>query len=451
MLTRNRTVIDRSDRRVGVLFVASPLFSEAAARDLLVRTEAFATEGDLAGRLTIAGTLAYDRASCAKALDGLDLDHLDGLVIQLATFCTADLLHALLDTLKGRSLPLALWALEETDAIVTNSLCGAQLWASTLTRFGHRFSFILGNPEDPAVAQEVAAFAAAARAHRAITGARIALVGAHADWFTNLAVDPWAVRRALGITIEQTTLVRFIEGCVADPAAEDAAAARWSEARFDAGDAKESQRILGATFARLKAGLDRISADAVALRDWPELLYGADFKGTWAALGELAERETPVAPEGDVMGAVTALAVRAFDPTSLPFLTDISGLDRANNRLVLWHYGVSPRLANGPRSLDAALKQESFPLQAGAMTLLRLSLRADGALRLFVSEGEILTEHSAANRAAGFFRPAQVSAEALMRHFIDAGYEHHVTAIYGRWASAAAHLGRQLGVTVDHA
>jgi L-fucose isomerase-like protein len=85
------------------------------------------------------------------------------------------------------------------------------------------------------------------------------------------------------------------------------------------------------------------------------------------------------------------------------------------------------------------------------MTLLRLSLRADGALRLFVSEGEIVTERSAANRAAGFFRPAHVSAEALVRHFIDAGYEHHVTAVYGRWASAAAHLGRQLGVTVDHA
>lgn len=451
MLTRNRTVIENSDRRVGILFVASPLFSEAAAKDLMARTEKVAASDTLAGCLTVANTLARDRASCAAAIEDLNLDLLDGLVIQLSTFCTADLLHAVLGALEGRSIPLALWALEETDAIVTNSLCGAQLWASTLDRFGHRFSFVLGNPVDPAVAQELAAFAAAARARRAITGARIALVGAHADWFTNLAVDPWAARRALGITIEQTTLVRFIEGCKADPAAEEAAATRWSEARFEAGDATENRRMLGATFARLKAGLDRISADAVALRDWPELLYSTDFKGTWAALGELADRETPIAPEGDVMGAVTALAVRAFDPSSLPFLTDISGLDRANNRLVLWHYGVSPRLADGPRSLDAALKQESFPLRAGAMTLLRLSLRADGALRLFVSEGEIVPERSAANRAAGFFRPERVSAEALVRHFIGAGYEHHVTAVYGRWADAATHLGRQLGVAVDHA
>jgi hypothetical protein len=134
----------------------------------------------------------------------------------------------------------------------------------------------------------------------------------------------------------------------------------------------------------------------------------------------------------------------------LPFLTDISGLDRDRDRLVLWHYGVSPRLADGPRSLDLALKQETFPLKAGEMTLLRLSLRADGQLRIFVCEGEILDEKSRANRAAGFFVPDHAGAEDLVRHFIEEGYEHHVTAVYGRWAEAVLHLGRQLGVRVDH-
>lgn len=41
-------------------------------------------------------------------------------------------------------------------------------------------------------------------------------------------------------------------------------------------------------------------------------------------------------------------------------------------------------------------------------------------------------------------------SETLVRHFIDEGYEHHVTAVYGRWADAVLHLGRQLGVQVDH-
>ena len=449
MLTRTNPV-EADGRRIGLLFVASPLFSEAAAAELITRTGQLTGDGELNGRFALAGKLARDRETCRDALASLDFDALDGLVVQLSTFCTAELLHDVLDAVGDRPIPIAIWALEEADEIVTNSLCGAQLWASTLTRFGHGFTLLLGNPEDPALAGELASFAAASRAHSHLRGARIALIGSHADWFTNLAVDPWMLRQRLGITIQQTTLVRFLEACTADDDAVRLGASRWAEASFDGGDDEAGRLALGRTYAQLAAGLDRIEADAIAIRDWPEILYAEDFKGTWGALGELSDRAVPIAPEGDVMGAATALVVRAFDPASLPFLTDISGLDRANNRLVLWHYGVSPRLADGPRSLDAALKQETFPLKAGAMTLIRLSLRDDGMLRIFVSEGEIEAEKSRANRAAGYFRPAEAGAEELVRRFIDEGYEHHVTAVYGRWADAVLHLGRQLGVQVDH-
>ncbi|MEO3998376.1 hypothetical protein [Mesorhizobium sp. CAU 1732] len=449
MLTRNQSV-ETTTSRVGVLFVASPLFSEAAATELIGRTQTLMADKRLAGSFQIADTLARDRASCAAALAAFDLDALDGLVIQLSTFCTAELLHEVLGAIGDRRLPIALWALEEAEEIVTNSLCGAQLWASTLTRFGHGFTLFLGNPDNAELADDLAAFAAASRAHGRIRGARIALIGAHADWFTNLAVDPWALRQLLDITIEQTTLVRFLEACKADGSAEHEGAKRWATASFDGGADEAGRKTLGKTYARLAAGLDTIKADAIAIRDWPEILYADDFKGTWGALGELSDRTVPIAPEGDVMGALTALVVRAFDPASLPFLTDISGIDRAKNRLVLWHYGVSPRLADGPRSLDAALKQETFPLKPGAITLLRLSLRADGELRIFVTEGEIEAEKSSANRAAGYFRPDEANAEGLIRHFMDEGYEHHVTAVYGNWADAVVHLGRQLGVRVDH-
>lgn len=436
--------------RTGVVFIASPLFSEAAATELIARTSALVDTGELAGNFVVGSKLARDRASCAEAFAQLDLDDLDALVIQLSTFATAELLHEVLAHLGERRLPIALWALEETDEIVTNSLCGAQLWASTLTRFGHGFTLLLGNPDGKGLATQLAAFAAASRAHRRIRGARIALIGAHADWFTNLAVDPWAIRQHLDVTIEQMTLVKFLDGCKAGADRESAAARLWADASFDGGEEDAGRKALGRTYARLEAGLDKVKADAIAIRDWPEILYAEDFKGTWGALGELSDRSVPLAPEGDVMGAVTALVARAFDETSLPFLTDISGIDRANNRLVLWHYGVSPRLADGPRSLDPVLKQETFTLKAGPMTLMRLSLRADGQLRIFVSEGELLAEKSQANRAAGFFRPDMADAETLVRHFIDEGYEHHVTAVYGRWADAVLHLGRQLGVQVDH-
>lgn len=449
MLTKNPPVAADAGG-VGVVFIASSLFSEAAARELIARTSALAGKSELANDFVVGSKLARDRASCAEALDEFDLDRLDGLVIQLSTFATAELLHEVLSILGERRLPIALWALEETDEIVTNSLCGVQLWASTLSRFGHGFTFLLGNPEDEALTEELSAFAAASRAHKRIRGARIALIGAHADWFTNLAVDPWAIRQHLDVTIEQMTLVKFLEGCKASAEAENEAAARWASTSFDGGEDEAKRAIMGRTYARLAAGLDKINADTIAIRDWPEILYAEDFKGTWGALGELSDRAVPIAPEGDVMGALTALVARAFDLQSLPFLTDISGIDRAANKVVLWHYGVSPHLADGPRSVDQALKQESFALRAGPMTLMRLSMREDGSLRLFVVEGEIEAVKSRANRAAGFFRPATADAERLVRHFIDCGYEHHVTALYGRWAHAVHQLGRQIGAQVDH-
>lgn len=441
------TADTRPARTTLVLSVGSPLFpAEAAAQTLAETVSAVAPQG-----LVVLPVTARDPATLAQALDGHDPRRIDGLVIQIATFATAEVLHALLDWIGAEPLPLALWALEEPGAIVTNSLCGAQLWSSVLRRLGRAASLVLGGPQDAALLADLAAFTTGAQAARALRGARIALIGSHAAWFTNLATDPWALGRALGVTVAQVSLPAFLARCTATPEAAAEAARRWDGVTFASGDAAAHRATLGRTCAQLQAGLDAIEADAIAIRDWPEILYDAEFRGTWAALGELSDRAVTITPEGDVPGALTALAARAFDPAGLPFLTDISGIDRAANRLVLWHYGVSPRLAAGPRHVDADLKQESFDLRAGPLTLMRLSLRPDGRLRLFLSVGEIAPQPCGANRAAGWFCPAGETAEGLVRRFIAAGYEHHVTALYGDWAAPAREMAAALGIEVDGA
>lgn len=425
-------------RRIGALFIASPLFP--AAQSLTDASAAYLRGLGDASELVVAQPLARDRASLAQALQSIDLQALDGLVVQLTTFAGAELLHDLVAAIGARDLPLALWAFEERDEIVTNSVCGVQLWMSTLQRLGRRPVFVLGNVDDAHTEPQLRDFTAAARAASALAGARVALVGAHADWFTNLAVDPVVLHRRLGCTVVHTSLPRFTAACMEAPPPTPQDVARWAEVGFDGGDDEAKRQIVAATYARLRAGLDSLQADAVALRDWPEILYGEHFKGTWSALGELSERAVPLAPEGDVMGAVTALVVRSFDPGSLPFLTDISGIDRDNNHLVTWHYGVSPRLAVGPRRIDAILKQESFAPRPGPLTLLRLSLQADGRLRLFAAEGRIEARRSAANRTAGLFVPRDTPAATLLRRFVEEGFEHHVTAVHGQWGQAAERL-----------
>lgn len=440
----------RTSRKAGgdvvLLSVCSTLFPASAAAAILHRTGPAAA----AAGLTVAPEPVRDAAGLHTALAGVDPARLGGLVLQMGTFATAEMLHDLLEWLGPARPAIALWALEEPGEIITNSLCGAQLWSSTFLRLGRRADFLLGMPESAELTADLAAFAAGARAAHALRGARVALVGSHAAWFTNLATDPWALGRTLGVTVAQVSLPAFLATCTPTPEAEAQAARRWDGVAFESGDAAAHRQTLGRTCALLEAGLDRLNADAVAIRDWPEILYAEDYRGTWAALGELSDRAVPLAPEGDLPGALTALAIRAMAPDSLPFLTDISGIDRAADRLVLWHYGVSPRLAAGPRHVDAALKQESFALQAGPMTLLRLSLRPDGTLRLFISQGQMLAEPSGANRGAGYYRPDGEGAEALVRRFMAKGYEHHVTAVYGHWGAAAQAMAAALDIAVDH-
>jgi hypothetical protein len=111
----------RSARRIGVLFIGSPLFASAAAQELTDQAEAFlATLGDNPG-FTVAPQVASDRASLARALELLALPALDGLIVQMATFAGAELLHELVAAIGPRDLPLALWAMEERDEIVINS------------------------------------------------------------------------------------------------------------------------------------------------------------------------------------------------------------------------------------------------------------------------------------------------------------------------------------------
>lgn len=315
---------------------------------------------------------------------------------------------------------------------------------------GRDAAFLLGNPGDDGLADDLAAFTAAARASAKVRGARIALVGGHADWFTNIAVDSWALRRRLGVTVDHISLPAFLDLCKAPEESERQAASRWADVAVEGADPAVAPQAIGRSFARLEAGLDRLDVDAVALRDWPEILYSDRFRGTWPALGVLSERAVPLAPEGDVMGAVTATAARGLAPDSLPFLTDISGIDRARDRLVLWHYGVSPHLAAGPRSVNATLKEETFSLKPGEVTLLRFSQRADGSIRLFLSEGKISKDHTGANRASGYFEPDMGNAADWMHFFVERRYEHHVTALYGRWVRAATYMARQLGIEVDH-
>jgi L-fucose isomerase-like protein len=148
----------------------------------------------------------------------------------------------------------------------------------------------------------------------------------------------------------------------------------------------------------------------------------------------------PCSCEADINGTVTQLILQwlADQPA---FGTDIVGIDSDRDRVALWHCGLAPLSMADPnvqphgtihsnRRLPLVM---DFPLKPGEVTLARIS-QATGKLRLVVAKGEMLAEPKPFSGTAGTLRPgfpAQEFLQLLMRQ----GLEHHVSLVYGDFAS----------------
>lgn len=467
-------------QKIGVLPFARATFDVEFAREKSAAMFAQLERAARRGNLEIVGGrgMLFDQDSAMQALRAMPA--VDQLLVLQLTFTDADAVAAVAGEFAG---PLAIWAPPEPRVggrLRLNAFCGLNLASHALGLHGRDFSYLYAHPAAPAVAADLdelldgrraagrldaapvesAADSAAEKTGRAIaralTGKRIARIGAHPPGFHTCAYSAARVKALTGVSIDEFAIDELFDAARAAPDDSVAAARKIADAALhgnglDAVDQPQLGRSL-----RLKAGLDALRArggyDAFAVRCWPETF--TDYGGAVCApVSMLGEAKIPCACEADVYGALTQMLVQAAADAPV-FLSDLVDIDAADDSAVIWHCGQAPISMRDPDAAPVATIHTNrkmpllyqFALKPGAMTFARIS-QSRGEPKMVIGAAEALKRPPAFTGTSGVLRFAR-GASRVLRDLIDARIEHHMVYAYGDHRAKLRAAARALGLPV---
>lgn len=365
---------------------------------------------------------------------------------------------------KGR--PLAVWCLPEparTGPLLLNSMTCANLYMSSARALAGRRSvkWLYGTPEDQLARRRLAVALQALRGQKALEGAVVVRVGETAPGFVNLFYDPEGVRETLGVDVREYALASMFSEMAAVDAASAAALAQELPrgARRCEGTKEELDKSARLTLAVEALGR-RTGAEAFAVGCWPEFQRDLHVS-TCLALARLNEAGLPVACEGDVLGAVTMLAVKAMGARA-PMLMDLSAMDADADAISFWHCGMGPpchadgegfavtKYPSDPRILDLPGVSVDVKFAAQPVTVCRFSGRDGG--RIFACEAEIVPGPDRGyDGARGWFSRFSMEGRPLSAvEFLDtaltSGTPHHYVVAPGRFEAALREMAVGMGL-----
>ncbi|MCC7491048.1 MAG: hypothetical protein IT204_01795 [Fimbriimonadaceae bacterium] len=439
--------------RVAVVSIRRPIFR--GDQDAVWQRSVAGLERLLAPEgvaLTVLPTAVTDPTSAADLAIDLGRERPDLVLLQATTFATADLYAPLLSV--GR--PTGLWAVPEPDLggpLPLNSLCGVNFIRSLDRPHDPLTKWFYGWPEQPAFRARLLTTVRALRALRRLRQARVLAIGGTAPTFERFALDSETVAARFGCQVDAKPLELLFERVarVREPAALDLAA------ELSAGLAApldDPTPLLPA--ARLELGLRELALasgyDAVALRCWPELPERCGAMPC-AAVARLFDDGCPTACEGDLLGALSCLALAALSGRD-PILMDLS--HQVDEQLIFWHCGNGPRsqAAGGQVTLQNHFNRPDTPLvrqmvlAPGDTTMLRFV--DDQAAAVF--DGVWAAAPAAFEGVSGWLHRVTWNGEValspadLIATVLDRRLPHHYAFAPGQWADEAMELAAWLGL-----
>jgi L-fucose isomerase-like protein len=242
---------------------------------------------------------------------------------------------------------LGLWALPEPEHqgnLKYTSLVTLNLFSSMLRDYGGerepRCKWFLGEADDPLFRRRIEVTIRALRVMKGLRGARIGYFGGHVPGFGNLAFDERKLARNLGIQI--TTLPLDIVLSTARDLNESAARAEGGRIATHAVEvhwASEDMEAAGRISLALRQVAQEHALSAMAVRCWPQF-YEQLGSFPCVAYGTLCSEGTLVGCEGDVLGALSLLALDLASDAQ-PTLTDFVSVDEEHDAVCFWHCGLA--------------------------------------------------------------------------------------------------------------
>ncbi|GAB4435693.1 MAG: L-fucose/L-arabinose isomerase family protein [Chloroflexi bacterium OHK40] len=444
---------------VALASIARPTFDLPLAR--ATAEQAAAAIG--AAGLALAGPgseLLVDSGGAEQALAALRDQPFDLLVLLQASFADSTIAVRAATLAQEAGLPLLLWAVPEArtgERLRLNSLCGINLAGHALTVRGIAYDYLLAPPDEPAAIARIATLARAGAARRALSGARIGVVGQHPEGFEPCAYDAGELAAIFGAAVVPIEL-----GAALARARDVGAAPREAfvaRAAAHAPNLTELDRAAvygtAGVYAALRAYADEQRLDGVAVRCWPEYFTELGCAAC-GAMSMLNDECTPASCEADVHGTLTLVLLRALSGAPA-FIADLVSVDVASDTAALWHCGLAPpSMADPEAGVRGALHSNrrlpllfEFPLRPGRVTLARISrtrwTAGRAGYRLVIGGGEMLRAPRSFSGTTGvirFDRPAGEVLDTVM----GAGLEHHLCLVYGDYRAELRSLARLVGL-----
>jgi len=396
------------------------------------------------------------REDAKRVVEDLAAKHVDFVLLQNSTFAMGDVLLEF----AAHRLRLGLWTTEEPmheGPIMLNGFVSMNLNASVLTRYLRAenlpFKWFYGYPEHPWFHDRFAVTVAALRSLRCLQQARIGLVGGVAPTFFNFVIDERKVRARFGTEVVALELDEVFSRSKRQSQTE------LARARRAMAEAAQGRVEISSRDAEVSAGLylalqdlaSEEGLDAFAISDWPRFQSELNIHPGMAFSWLDEHDRIPVAAEGDVLGALTMLALREISGYQA-MLLDMNDLDFELGAVLMWHCGGSPLgFANdaGVRWTNHTTLGRKVPgttpigavadyiFRPQAVTVARLGLDGD---HVFAANAQVIEgRHRGFDGSRGWVADFEVqgerwSLEDVVNTVMVEGLEHHFALAAGHHA-----------------
>lgn len=396
-----------------------------------------------------------DDASLSQALRGIRERGCDVLVMLQPSMGNGQLSLTLAQKWPG---PIVLWATPERPGdgkLSSCSLVGQHLWASNLRQAGHPFEFVYGDPDEESVRRELVRAIRLSRTALKLKGSKVGMIGGHAPGYMDFAMDPFLLRKSLGIQLHSLSLPQFIDRANAIEAGrvrEDVRSVRdLGVPLFDVQE--QDLSINSRCYLAMLDLMKEEGLDALSIQCWPEL---PEVLGQWPylAISRLTTEGRAVSMEGDVDGAIAELIGISLE-LGPGFLTD--WLEHDQSTIFLWHPGMAPLnmcyvagAGNGPVlarhfNIVKPLVVDA-PLQTGqSATIMRL-WHCDNQYFMTALEGKAIPPRRKVTGNSLLVEVAEKNVPEVFDRLIHSGMPHHVLLFYDHCSETFRRLSRLLKV-----
>lgn len=339
-------------------------------------------------------------------------------------------------------LPVLLWGnrdpLPVPGARDRDTQCGTLASTKCLQRYGVPFSYIINSDVESAkFAKGFVDFCAVANVVKAARRMRILQVGSRPQPFLSVIYNEDELLRRFGIEVtpwSSTSLVADVQKVLAERGAEVDEGVQAYAAKVNCDKMSiEAQRTQQAIRIAIQDKVKATDSDGVAVECW-SMMPRALGVGACQVIGMLSDLGIPAACETDVLGAITAVLLKAatLDRESL-FFADITvrQADEDNTEL-LWHCGPFPCSLQHPGSKPwiAPGGQGNFELKNGPITIARFDM-LEGKYYLFSGEGQAVDGPA----KGGTYVWLKVDNwEDWEEKIVFGPYIHHVAGAYGNYS-----------------